>query len=369
MGTLLIVDDERTNLEIYNQLLAGLSYTILFAPNGKVAISIAKKRLPDMIIMDWQMPIMDGLEAMKAIKGDPETKNIPIVIATGVMLSAENLLEAFNEGAHGYIPKPFRKLDLMAVINATLSFSKSQQDIQQKNEELERLNNQKEHVLNIVAHDLKSPLNKLKSFIQLTQMSGSLNDEQGKYLQLMFKIINEGEALIQDLLDLHAYEHKSSAVEFRILDAYGFVENCIKEYQRQAADKQITLQLNAADKGLMCYTDALLLGRILDNLLSNAIKFSFSGKNITISVRLKGAFVQFCVKDEGPGISEEEQKMLFNKFQRLSPQPTGGESSTGLGLSIVKTLVEELNGSIEVHSKPLIGSEFIVNIPSASVRT
>lgn len=367
MGTLLIVDDERTNLEIYSQFLSGLDYTVLFAPNGQAALAVAQKRLPDMIIMDWQMPILNGLEAMKAIKADATTKHIPIVIATGVMLSAENLLEAFEEGAHGYIPKPFRKLDLMAVINATLNFSNTQHEIQKKNEELEKLNSQKEHVLNIVAHDLQSPLNKLRSLVQLTELSGSLSPEQSKYLEMMPKIIDEGKALIQDLLDLHAYEQKNTPTQFTAVNVDEFIVNCLKGYQQQAQDKNISLQLVSEQTGLYCQADQYLLGRILDNLLSNAIKFSFAGKTIQISIRQAGDFVQFSVKDEGPGISEKEQKMLFNKFQRLSPQPTAGESSTGLGLSIVKNLVEELHGFIEVKSKQNVGSEFIANIPKATI--
>ncbi|MGB0524414.1 MAG: hybrid sensor histidine kinase/response regulator, partial [Flammeovirgaceae bacterium] len=293
MGTLLIVDDERTNLEIYSRLLSGLDYTILFAPNGKAAIDIAQKRLPDMIIMDWQMPILNGLEAMKAIKNTPATHHIPIVIATGVMLSAENLLTAFDAGAHGYIPKPFRKLDLMAVINATLNFANTQHEIQKKNEELEKLNSQKEHVLNIVAHDLQSPLNKLKSLIQLTEMSGELSVEQTTYLGMMPKIIDEGKALIKDLLDLHSYEQKSSNVNFKMLAVDDFIENCIREHEQQAAKKRISLQLNVEEDGLQCYSDPHLLGRVIDNLLSNAIKFSDANKSVQVGVRATEEYVQF----------------------------------------------------------------------------
>jgi len=106
------------------------------------------------------------------------------------------------------------------------------------------------------------------------------------------------------------------------------------------------------------------LCRILDNLLTNAMKFSENGKTIHLNIWEENKKIYFSIKDEGPGISEEDQKKMFKKFQKLGAQPTAGESSTGLGLSIIKALVGKLSGQIEVKSQLGKGSEFIIILPS-----
>ena len=111
-------------------------------------------------------------------------------------------------------------------------------------------------------------------------------------------------------------------------------------------------------------TNKDLLSRILDNLLTNAIKFCAKGKTIDFSIWQENEIIKFAIKDEGPGISDEDQKKMYKKFQKLSARPTGGESSNGLGLSIVKVLVDKLDGNIEVNSQLGKGSEFIIKLSS-----
>jgi signal transduction histidine kinase len=120
------------------------------------------------------------------------------------------------------------------------------------------------------------------------------------------------------------------------------------------------LNLNSSEKSLFLESDELLLSQIIDNILSNAIKFTPPGKEVFIDLMKAGGRVIIKIKDQGPGFSENDKKVMFGKFAKLSARPTGGELSTGLGLSIVKKLVEMLDGSIKVESEEGNGAEFIL---------
>ncbi len=237
-------------------------------------------------------------------------------------------------------------------------------ELSEKNKRLEELNQEKDSLMGIVAHDLKSPLNKLKGFVQLIELAGTLNDEQKEYVKMMMKEIESGRDIIQDLLDLNSYEQNDLNLSYDTFFLGDFVQDLIYSYIDQANKKGIKIHLSSENNNIAVCLDKRLLSRILDNLLSNAIKFSFSNKNVYVAIKLQGeSNIEISVLDEGPGISQEEQKHLFKKFKKLSPQPTGGETSTGLGLAIAKTLTERMQGNILVDSKPGKGTKFSVVFP------
>lgn len=240
----------------------------------------------------------------------------------------------------------------------------AQYQLEEKNEKLEDLNREKDGMVNIVAHDLKSPFNKIKGFTQLISMQGEINEEQKDYVSQINKIIAEGDLLIRDLLDINYYESHDSVIEVNEFKLNGFILPFLEGYKQELKRKNQKLTFNIKPENLKITSNKDLLSRILDNLLTNATKFCETGKTIELSIWEENENINFAVKDEGPGISEEDQKKMFKKFQKLSAMPTGGESSNGLGLSIVKVLVDKLDGHIEVNSQIGKGSEFIIKLTS-----
>jgi len=247
---------------------------------------------------------------------------------------------------------------------------KSNQLISQKNLELiekngalEELNREKNSLMSIVAHDMKSPLHKIDGLAQLLPLSGGLNAQQTSYIQLMREVVHNGSDLINELVEIEELSHNHIAPERKPVHLHLFIEQVIKTYQSTARQKRINICFSPSPHVLTLETDEGFLTRIMDNLLSNAIKFSTSGRKVYISYTQENAHAFITVKDEGPGISEEDQKRLFKKFQKLSARPTGGESSSGLGLSITKVLVEKLGGKITVESELGKGAAFCVELP------
>lgn len=230
-------------------------------------------------------------------------------------------------------------------------------ELLQNNAELKRIHDEKNGLIHILAHDLKSPLNNNKGLIQLVKMPNNLSEDQKDYLNKLEKSNEQGVQLIEDLLQLYKIESEQSA-DVKAINIRSFFEDLVLKHEDNAKLKGIKIQRKITAIGNDYHTDPGKLQRIMDNLISNALKFSFEKTTVFITIEQDENQLQIEVKDEGMGILKEEQPKIFQKFQKMSNKPTAGESTSGLGLSIVKTLVEQLKGTIEFESEPRIGTSF-----------
>jgi signal transduction histidine kinase len=235
--------------------------------------------------------------------------------------------------------------------------------LSKNNEKLIDLNNEKDGLVGIVAHDLRAPLNRIKGFAQILGFEENLNEDQLMMLKRIDKTCNAGIALIKDLLIINNIEYESTRIVKTDIEMSIFLKNFMEQFEYQASAKQIKLHLADFSSPIMLQTDENFIGRILDNILSNAIKFTHQNKNIYIKCEEIDDTILIAIRDEGQGLSKEDQQKLFIKFQKLSAKPTAGEESTGLGLAIVKALVDKLQGEISVSSKIDEGTEFTIKLP------
>jgi signal transduction histidine kinase len=240
-------------------------------------------------------------------------------------------------------------------------------EIASLNNHLVELNKEKNEFLGIVAHDLKNPLSGIK------MLSKVLYDEheaisREDIRELANDILNTSARmfeLITNLLDINAIERGGVRVNIEPFDLAGIADAVAETYQARAQAKSIALHFQAEDNLPFALADQNATIQALDNIISNAVKYSPHGKNIYIRVKTASSRIRCEVQDEGPGLNAEDKQKLFGKFARLSAQPTGGEHSTGLGLSIVKRMVEAMNGNVWCESEVGHGATFIVELPSA----
>lgn len=233
-----------------------------------------------------------------------------------------------------------------------------------RNEELTTLNWQKNEFLGIASHDLKNPLN------VITMLAGILENEADT---LSAVEVREFAAdirtssrrmfeLIKNLLDINKIELGNILADVEVVSPCDIIRAAVEHHRVAALHKDIEILVNSNDVEIT--TSPSALAQVLDNLISNAIKFSDKGTQVSICTGITADnYVRICVQDQGPGLTAEDKSKLFGKFMRLSAQPTGGEHSTGLGLSIVKKLVELLGGKIWCESEPGKGAAFIVELP------
>lgn len=245
------------------------------------------------------------------------------------------------------------------------------------NGRLQELNQERSEFLGIAAHDLRNPLNSIVGFAQLIQRySPDMGHMQRDGITRILNASGRMCELLDRLLSVRAIEEGKFEMNIERWDLSSLAQAAVTNHQAAAAAKQISLAFAPCLEPAIALADAPAINQIMDNLISNAIKFSLPGRPVAVVVtHTPDGHVRIDVEDAGPGLSEEDQQKLYGKFARLSARPTAGESSNGLGLSIVKRLAEAMNGVLQCRSKLGEGTTFSlmlsvapIEVSAASVR-
>jgi signal transduction histidine kinase len=232
-------------------------------------------------------------------------------------------------------------------------------------DQLKELHEKKDYLLEILAHDLKSPLTNIQALAGLIELD-KYDDEsiEKQVLERIIECSHKSQTLIQRILSSENLESIIYKLKLEIFDVSEILETVITDLQDVASRKNLKIYLNKdSGRNYCAHVDKIYLRQMYENLLNNAIKFSPSGKHIFVSINVSDQTIRTAIRDEGPGIPKAEINLLFKKFKKLSNKPTAGESSTGLGLSIVKHYADLLNGKVWCESTPGEGSNFIVELP------
>ena len=370
----LVVDDLESHLKAVGSSLVNSGYGVALALNGVKALEIARKTIPDLILLDILMPELDGLGVCEALKKDPETKDIPIIFLTS-QKDNETILKGFELGAVDYIIKPANKEETLARVKIQLELKRSRETIIEQNEKLQELISDKTDFLSIASKDLRGPINEIRGYIDLLKsFKLEIFDPYLFKIDLLTKnMIN----VINDLLLINDIEEGRVRSIFKSVDVLTLISKVIQNNQASAKSKKISIGLDSKfSNQILVKADQEKLEIIINNLISNAVKFSKQPKSLSspwslISVRTSPTsfngkdYVLIEVEDQGVGMSQQDLQQLFKKFNKLSSKPTGEEYSVGLGLPLVKLLVDEIGAKIGFESKLDVGTIVRLLVPVA----
>jgi signal transduction histidine kinase/ligand-binding sensor domain-containing protein len=232
-------------------------------------------------------------------------------------------------------------------------------EIEENNQKLIELNNEKSNIIGIVAHDLKNPLTSAFTMANILKSeSDNLDEEQKQCIDVIEKSINRMNDMINRLLDIRKIEDKISELKLEKVNLCKVIRDVNTNLRNEINRKSINLSVEAEE--LYAQVDPDYAVQVFENLISNAIKFSPPNRAVKVILAKDNGKARAEIIDEGPGLTDEDKRKVFGKFQRLSAKPTGGEQSTGLGLSIVKKYVEAMNGKVWCESEQGKGANFIV---------
>jgi two-component system sensor histidine kinase/response regulator len=357
-GKILIVDDTPQNLDVARGLLESSGYETIIATSGEKAIQRAKQQLPDLILLDIQMPGMDGFETCEELKSSTITNQIPIMFLTALS-DTDSVLKGFEVGAVDYITKPFKAQELLARVNTHIKNVRMSQ-------QLEAISKSKDKFISIIAHDLKNPFNAILGMLEmLLEDYEEFSDyEIIKYLHDLASSSKKAYKLLENLLQW-------SRSQFGVLEVYpekfsmsSIVSDVVDVAEAQASNKNIHITKLVID-GLFGFADPEMINTVLRNLITNAIKYSFENTNIEVAAIEKNGFIEVRIKDQGVGISEESREKLFKIDEVVSTPGTNHESGSGLGLLLCKEFVEKNGGKIWVENNPEGGTLMKFTIPKA----
>ena len=347
---ILIVDDQPDNADTMMGFLreSDHNYKFLQALNGQVACKVAEKRLPDLIIMDWEMPVMNGYDALMSIKNNPVTTQIPIVMATG-RSSGADLEKALNAGAADYIRKPIEKLELLARVRTCLSLSRNIQELNQKNEELKAYDR-------MVSHDLKGPIGHIVSLAGFLKEDNEshISDESKTFLDQIIKSSKASQALIDGILTFASADQPAALEE--TIDLNKIVSDAVEGHSQTIITKnaQIDLEkLPIIESGI-----SVKVYQLFYNLIGNALKFQRPESKPIVSIYLNED-EEIVVQDNGVGFDQNHAREIFKPLKRLD---MGHKyEGFGIGLGTCQRIADFHGWNIRAESEIGKGSKFIIS--------
>jgi two-component system sensor histidine kinase/response regulator len=352
----MVVDDQPANIQIVGSILGKLGHEIVPASDGATALKRAGLRKPDLILLDLLMPVMNGCEVCVQLKSNPETKDIPIIFLSAAD-DKDLIVRALNSGGIDYITKPFNQAELVSRVRTQIALKLA-------HDRLAQIAEDKDELIGILTHDLKNHIGGISmSAALLSRRIAVIND--GQLSQLSENILRSSEQLLAFVKEFLA----NSATDYGFtlksepVDVVKIAAATVKEYEEVGLRKRLDICTDFPPATVLALGDPLGLDQVLDNLLSNALKFSPPDRKVFVSVRALNDHVECVIRDEGPGFKAEDVEKMFRRYGRLSARPTGGEPSTGLGLSIVRKLVQAMRGELNFESVPGNGATFIVRLP------
>jgi signal transduction histidine kinase len=386
---ILVVDDE-PDLELlirqrFRRAIRAGEMDFVFAHNGAEALEKLREQ-PDipLVLTDINMPQMDGLTLLahlEELNGDKAKSPIKAVVvsAYGDMV---NIRTAMNRGAFDFLTKPIDFQDVEITIAKTLNYieqlresrraedyRKAKDAAESNYQRLQELESLRDSLVHMLIHDMRTPLTSFSSGLQILERMGDLNDVQRECLTIALSGAECLLGMVNDLLDVSKMEAGLLELKPGKTDPVSLVRGAINQVAYTASSKNIDLRETCPPDLTPLHADGAKLERVLVNLLGNAIKFTPYDGTVTLSVsageelgQAPGSLV-FSVVDTGRGIPEEAFEQIFEKFGQLEHRETGACSSTGLGLTFCKMVVEAHGGRIWVESEVGQGSRFSFVIP------
>ena len=358
---MLVVDDLPRNLQILSGILGANGFKVFVAGSGEAALESVASCMPDLILLDLMMPGTDGMEVCRRLKADANTATIPVVFLTAAS-EADIAADAIGLGAVDYITKPFNTAELLARVRTHVALKRTR-------DELHSIIIQKNELMSAVAHDLKNPISAARFSALLLRDHGiTPPDPRAELVDDIVHACDGALAFIQDRLERSARAARLEYLQVAPVDLIDAVNVVVNQNLPAATKKGIELDVDFPDHAaIRVHGDHEALSRALGNLVSNAVKFPPPQRRVKVTVAPEDPPGHVCTRvvDQGPGLTEEDRRHLFTPFRRLSAQPTAGESSTGLGLSIARQLVEKMNGAIGYDPPPEGGACFWIRLRSA----
>jgi two-component system, sensor histidine kinase and response regulator len=365
---ILIVDDSRENIISLKKVLEKNNFEVDTASSGEEALKKVLKKSYVLIILDVQMPGMDGFEVAEAISGYSKAKETAIIFLSAASANIKLITRGYSSGALDYITKPV-DMDILLlkvktfyrIYEQSRALNEMQKALLEEIEFRKEAERKKDEFISIASHELKTPLTSVKGYIQLLERSIDKGDIPTVKNRL-YKVqdhIEKLNILVADLLDISKIESGKLKFNKKYFPIDELIDNILEVMQQSNSDHKI-IRNGLANQRV--YGDEMRIEQVIVNFITNAIKYSPGTHEIQIFTHIWDQKLYISVKDFGMGMSKEHQQKVFGKFYRIE-ETSERFQGLGIGLYICQQIIQRHQGTIGVKSKPGVGSEFYFYLP------
>jgi signal transduction histidine kinase len=364
---ILVVDDAPDNLILLEKLLKRNGFDVINAASGKECIAKSQAENPDLIILDVAMPDMNGFETLKHIRENELTRSIPVIFLTANLKDAKSIEEGLSLGADEYLTKPINQDELLARVRSLLRAVMAERELEQVKSDFQSM----------LVHDLRSPLSSIMGVLELAVNGEFDSDPQAlkDFLRSAYDTASKMLELINNILDVAKLEAGKLQLNKQPNDLNSVVATAAARLKVLAKEKGINLLVQADSSIPFFEFDAGKIEQVVINLLSNAIKFTSHDGTVIIRTYVKhfgeevpglsaGDYAAVDVEDTGIGISKDDLSSIFERYRQGKSAVSIAQKGTGLGLTIVKRIVESHGGKVFVQSELGKGTKFTFVLPA-----
>jgi signal transduction histidine kinase len=371
---MLVVDDRPENLASMEQLLRRPGLDILTAASGNEALGLMLDHDLALVLLDVQMPDMNGYEVAELMRRNARTRHVPIIFVTAINKERRQVFSGYEAGAVDYLFKPVDPFIIRSKVSVFLEMKQAQlarerlvRELNRAYNRLQKLSDRKTDYLSAASHELRTPLTVIKEYCTLVHdgIVGPINEEQRHCMSVALRNCNRLATLVDDVLDLDAIEAGQVNCSRREVRLEEILTACREDFDECCAVRGQELVVAGPPDLPAVLADPALVTQVLVNLLGNAHKFTPDGGTVTLRARPTDDAVRLEVSDTGPGIAPEDQLRIFDKFTQTGAD-AGGRAGNGLGLAISRRIVGLLGGELRVASERGHGATFSFTLPAYS---
>jgi len=354
----LVVDDHAGNRLLLRDLLDAQGHTVVEATDGAAALQHVSDQLPDVILLDVQMPGMDGFEVCRRLKSSPASAAIPVLLVTALS-AREDRLEGIRAGANDFVTKPVDTADLVLRVRNAMQTRHLHARVEAQYRNLGEMERLRDSLVHMVAHDLRSPLAGVHAILEMLQMDAELlPPDSAAFLSDALRLTRRAADMIGDLLDVSRLEAGRLPVEHERVDLGALTAEAVRGMYAGS----VRMLCVPPPSPVVIQGDGKLLARVVTNLLDNAVKFTPKGGTVRVAVTEDDRGCTVTVTDEGPGVPPDARAAIFDKFAQV-PGVLQPRRSSGLGLTFCKLVIDAHHGTIGVDSAAGGGSAFWFVLP------
>jgi two-component system, sensor histidine kinase len=358
---ILNVDDTEAARYAKTRILTRAGFRVIEAENGTDAIEMASTHQPALVLLDVKLPDINGFEVCRILKSTKTTQTVLVLQTSASYIGTGDKIRALEEGADNYLFEPIEPEELIANVKALLRLARVER-------ELRDMDRRKNEFLAMLAHELRNPLGPIRNAVELLRLlEPSASKVQENARATILRQTDHMVRLIDDLLDVARISQGKINLQLEEIGIKSIIHAAVESAKTVIDRYQHELVITLPEQDTLLTADGVRLSQVVSNLLTNAAKFTPKNGKLLVSAAQEGSEIVIRVQDNGIGLTSEDASSIFELFSQAGHLPERVQDGLGIGLALVKALVELHHGSVHVTSKGQgAGSTFEIRLPAKS---